>query len=347
MRYDSIPLDSAAMRRTGSGALVVPARVTRVGVFVYREADGTERREARLPEEVFSRDAMASLEAAPLTFEHPARPVSPETWKAVSVGSVDDPEVDGIYVSAEVIVSDAEAIAQVEAKAIRELSCGYDADFDPTPGEYLGEKYDGIQRNIRYNHVALTAKGRAGPEVRLLIDSEEKMDEPQKDAPPPAPAAEGMTLTLEQAMAEIETLRAKLAQYESAAADKAAAAATDKETLQGTVDSLRAELAAMPERIRKDEAVRAKARTMGIKTDGKSTVEIYREALKVRGVEIGRADSSEAYLAGAFMTLTDSPFAPNGREDSAPKASGAVSSARAARAKMVEDSANAWKGGVK
>ncbi|KKL41024.1 hypothetical protein LCGC14_2367830, partial [marine sediment metagenome] len=42
---------------------------------------------------------------------------------------------------------DADAIRNIEAGKVQ-LSCGYSCDFDPTPGEIDGEKYDGIQRNI-------------------------------------------------------------------------------------------------------------------------------------------------------------------------------------------------------
>ena len=33
-----------------------------------------------------------------------------------------------------------------------------------------GEDYDGVQLVIRYNHVALVPKGRAGENVKLLVD---------------------------------------------------------------------------------------------------------------------------------------------------------------------------------
>lgn len=343
LRRDSVHLDTDTVRITGAGALVIPARVTRVGVFVYTNPDGSERREARLPDEVFSRDSLDSLEAAPLTWEHPETLVSPETWKTVSVGAIDDPEVDGSFVRADVVVNDAKTIAAIKAKAIRELSCGYTADFEPTPGEYLGERYDGIQRNIRYNHVALTEQGRAGPDVRLLIDTKGKTNmstseggatpEAPKDAPPPA-QPQGMTL--EQAMAEIEALKAKLAKYETAAA-----AAADSN--QGVIDSLRAEIAAMPERIRREDAVRAKAARLGVKHDGKPTGDVMREALKARG--IGVTGKSDAYVAGAFDSLAEPgelAFPPDVRGDAAPKAP--VAASRQARAKFLTDSANAWRG---
>jgi len=42
-----------------------------------------------------------------------------------------------------------------------------------TAGEWEGQRFDAIQRNIRYNHVALVEAGRAGPEVGLRLDSQD------------------------------------------------------------------------------------------------------------------------------------------------------------------------------
>ena len=48
-RLDSIPLDKTYF--TEEGYLVDHPIVTSVGIFVYHNPDGTERRELRLPEE--------------------------------------------------------------------------------------------------------------------------------------------------------------------------------------------------------------------------------------------------------------------------------------------------------
>jgi hypothetical protein len=50
----------------------------------------------------------------------------------------------------------------------RELSNGYRSTIDFTPGiTPSGERYDAVQKEIRGNHVAVVAKGRAGPECRI------------------------------------------------------------------------------------------------------------------------------------------------------------------------------------
>jgi hypothetical protein len=60
---------------------------------------------------------------------------------------------------------------------MREVSCGYTADLVEEPGVYQGQAYDFIQRNIKYNHIAIVDKGRAGPDVRIRLDSEDAVME--------------------------------------------------------------------------------------------------------------------------------------------------------------------------
>jgi hypothetical protein len=168
-RLDVLKIDGFA--RTDAGLLDVRGRLTRTGAFLY--SDGAkEWREYRPPEEVFSEDALETLKGAPLTVGHPGK-VTPENWSAFAKGHVrDDVKKDGKFVQATIRVADAATIKAIESGALKELSCGYTADVDEEPGEADGERYDAIQRNIRYNHVGLGAAGwgRAGPEVKLYTD---------------------------------------------------------------------------------------------------------------------------------------------------------------------------------
>ena len=62
--------------------------------------------------------------------------------------------------------------AAVEAGK-HQLSVGYHADLDETPGSWRGERYDAVQRNIRGNHLAIVDQGRAGPAAAIRIDTKE------------------------------------------------------------------------------------------------------------------------------------------------------------------------------
>ncbi len=191
MRFDMAGLRGVRMHP--AGFLVIDARPTRTGIFRYRRADGTVRAEYRSPEEVARADSLTTLRGASVTDLHPATGrVSPQNVHELEVGSVTDARMDGAFVHAELIVKRHDAIEAVRAKKRVELSCGYQCDFDPTPGTTPeGERYDGVQRNIRYNHVALLPAGtaRGGPECALRLDAndavlaEDLVDDDQGRAP--------------------------------------------------------------------------------------------------------------------------------------------------------------------
>jgi len=65
----------------------------------------------------------------------------------------------------------------VESDEQKELSSSYRYRADMTPGDFEGEPYDGVMRDIVGNHVALVKKGRAGSDVVVgdSIISEEKV----------------------------------------------------------------------------------------------------------------------------------------------------------------------------
>jgi 8-oxo-dGTP pyrophosphatase MutT (NUDIX family) len=58
-----------------------------------------------------------------------------------------------------------DAIDDIESGDKRELSPGYHYKPDLTPGSYQGEAYDGVMREIRFNHLALVETGRQGSDV--------------------------------------------------------------------------------------------------------------------------------------------------------------------------------------
>lgn len=155
-----------------NGWLRAPANLTRTGVFEYSRADGSKKRMLRLPEEVFAQDAMSSLQMLPITDGHPNRPLDAGSTKGQQVGQVgENVGRDGQYVRANVMITDAKAVQQILSGAKAQLSVGYFSEDEEIPGEYQGMKYDSVQRNIRANHVALCVEGRAGPEVRIKLDT--------------------------------------------------------------------------------------------------------------------------------------------------------------------------------
>lgn len=167
-RFDSLPLDATYF--TDEGYLVDHPIVTSVGIFVYHNPDGSERRELRLPKEVFAEKSLASYKGKPIIVTHDAGYVDTDNVKEESIGTIlSEGYQDGNDVRAEIIIHDTDSLKKYK---MRELSCGYNLRLDETPGVWEGQPYDAIQRDIEINHLALVDKARAGEQARLNIDGQ-------------------------------------------------------------------------------------------------------------------------------------------------------------------------------
>ena len=160
-------------RQENEGFLTGQPIVTNVGVFTYRDKDGKIIRELRPPEEVFDENSLNSLKLKPVTNNHPKDLVTIDNVKKYEIGTTGDSVYSDFYaVSVPISIRDEKSINDVK-NGKRALSCGYTADLDFTPGNWMGIPYDAIQRNIRYNHVAIVDKGRAGDLAVMRLDSNE------------------------------------------------------------------------------------------------------------------------------------------------------------------------------
>lgn len=173
LRFDITKLDDP--RRDHNGYLVADAHATRTGVFVYHHPDGSTTRELRHPDEVFKPESIASLKHRPVTDGHPPdAKLNSENTKRFAIGmAIDNPEKNDIYIDTKIQLTDEDVISRVldEENPLREMSCGYEAEVVKKDGTYQGEEYDHEQTNIKYNHLAIVRRGRAGHEVRMMLDA--------------------------------------------------------------------------------------------------------------------------------------------------------------------------------
>ncbi len=159
--------------RRPDGTMIVDARITRTGVFVYRKADGSEFKEYRPSAEVFRANSRETFLGRPVTVDHPPVMVTARNARQFAVGTVlDVPRQDGIYLATKLSIIDAAAIAAIEAGK-SQLSCGYECELDMVPGiSPEGERYDAVQRDIVGNHLAIVDNARAGSGAHIRLDSE-------------------------------------------------------------------------------------------------------------------------------------------------------------------------------
>lgn len=249
--FDETPWQTAPFVETPEGYLKGRACVTCIGVFTYRNADGTVTNELRLPEEVMNSDSLATLEGKPLTNDHPMFGVDASTAKLLQVGSVFKVDNDPYKVYCDIMITDAQAVADVKAGK-RELSCGYDCEVEEAAGVHGGVGYNRIQRNIRYNHVALVDKARAGDDARLRMDGAGVMMNSVMGTGKTSTTTQGeptmitrkidgqevqadalVLAKLDAATAQVDTLNLEKAKLDSALAAKG----SELETLTGKLDA--------------------------------------------------------------------------------------------------------------
>ena len=322
-----IRYDSAKFKATidENGFLVDTPVVARLGVQVYYMDDGRTVREFRPAEEVFKDESLASYQGKPMTLDHVF--VNSDNAKEVVVGSVSGKaEPLGSSVVAPIVVYDNTAIQEAMAGKAKELSVGYSAILDETPGwgdpitgEYVlksdGEQFDApdgwqefdaIQRDIKVNHLAMVYRGRAGI-AKLNMDGEQEnpyttdVDINKEDK------HEMIKIKLDGSQ-EFE-VAPEVASHIEALNAKADTAIAERDALKAKVDAMPAEIEAAVAKAKADAdalaALVAVAAEAGVKADGLDAKGIKVAYVKeVSGLDV--SEKSDAYIDAAFDIAKES-----------------------------------------
>lgn len=176
---------SKNMVRTPEDFLVcknVPIARTGVQKYLGKEIGILDRPDEifkvyRTEEEVFSPKTMASFEGKAFTEEHPENWVGPTNAQVYLKGAVTNVRrgegQDSDLLLADIIVYSEQQIREIESRGKREVSCGYECDYQ--------EHKDGFkQTNIIGNHVALVSAGRAGSRVAIRDNKSNQTNERSK-----------------------------------------------------------------------------------------------------------------------------------------------------------------------
>ena len=252
---------------TDEGYLKVWCKAARVGTQLYTRGDGTQVREYRPEDEVSNPDSLASFGMKAVTLNHPKVLLDSKTTKLHQVGHAGSHVrfSDG-FVEVALVITDQDAIDAIQRGDAQEVSAGYRVDYDPTPGVTPdGESYDGIQRNIKVNHIALVARARAGREARLLLDSCDRNDavadiEPPSNSPVISMARitlDGLDIELpadaagavQSFVKETGRTQAELQQKLDAQEEKIQAVVTEKTEAQDRIDASQERIAELEKQL--------------------------------------------------------------------------------------------------
>ena len=275
--------------KMSNGWLRAPASLTRAGVFEYRNPDGTVRRELRPPEEVAKTDSLATLEMVPVTLRHPPALLNASNTKQYSIGSAGSAvhfDTASLLVNGELLITDAAGVNGAETGKSRELSCAYECREDHTPGVWQGQPYDLIQRDIKYNHVALEPMGRAGSDVRIHLDAADAWqveEEIKTNSATPARETQTMKIRLDGVDFDVNDQAAQAIQVHQTKLEEALKASqSTASTIKSDLDKLQAKMDAATELTTKLQAdLKAAQDPLKVKDAIKARVELERKAASV------------------------------------------------------------------
>ncbi len=152
--------------------------MTKIGVFPYLgrqispELEPDRIYQVLRPKEELTRpETLKSLKLIPLINNHTMIGTQAGMKPAEEVG-VEGTTGTNVKVSGHLITNDlkcyTENIKELISSGKKDLSMGYRCRYELTEGEFEGQHYDAIQRDIIFNHIALVDEGRMGSDVRVM-----------------------------------------------------------------------------------------------------------------------------------------------------------------------------------
>ena len=381
-RYDVAPIEKYEL--TPEGYLRCWSTIARTGVQMYTDSDGSIRREYRPETEVASPESLASFAGKAITLEHPPVLLDSANTKDYQIGfSGTEVVYDNGFVRAVMTITDQDAIERIMRGDVKEVSAGYRVNYEANAGVTdSGENYDGIQKEISGNHIAVVRRGRAGPQVKLHLDRLDAADpslitpleEPSMTAKVNFDGAEfevtesvalAITKEREDAKMSYEDMKKKCDELQAAADSMKADMASMEEEMkakqdsaEGRADALSEENAALKSDLEAAKQVNVdslveerialieKARPSldsAFDFAGKSVREIMEASIKTVRGDANLSDRSDDYVTAMFDTLAEATARDDSGTSELRKAVASIASPMSAPSSYMEKLQNAWK----
>jgi hypothetical protein len=290
------------------GQMIVPCTFARTGTQLY--SAGQLGLQDRAPNEivevhreeadVFDDQSMQTFRSAPVTIGHPINDkgeqvaVTAKNSKELQVGMLEGmPVRDEDGLGGTLVLTAQNAIDTVEEGTV-ELSAGYTCDLEEVDGKIY-------QRNIKANHIAIVARGRAGPSCRISDEALAIQEEAKKaeltDAVAKAEEAEKLVASLTD---ELSVQKELVVTLKQTADDQEVALEAVKAQLAD------AQLAATQGVIERCEAIEHARLIADMRDLGdKSVEEIKKLVVTDQYPEKDFSEKSDAFIEAMFELLVD------------------------------------------
>lgn len=328
-QVDKFDIEPKSMVETEEGFLTGDAYVTRIGVFPYLNIEGDVYYQLRHPDDVFKEASLDTMKLIPMTLEHPKELLDKDNtfWHQIGfLGENIRVADDNRRIIASYKITDPLAIDMIKERSKIEISMGYTLDLILEDGEYDNIQYSHRQTNIRYNHCALVEKGRAGSDVKIVLDSMACFDSINNNDYEINSGGTNMKLVkvqLDNGISYDAEAEVKIA-LDSALKDKKAleenldSVKAEKEKISGELDSVKAEFEKLKNKDHSEEiAKEVKARSgiiaiaekvldsKDVNLDDMSNKEIKIACIEAhRGNDYKVNSDSEDYINGLWSGLT-------------------------------------------
>ena len=381
-RYDVAPIEKYEL--TPEGYLRCWSTIARTGVQMYTDSDGSVRREYRPETEVASPESLASFAGKAITLEHPPVLLDSANTKDYQIGfSGTEVVYDNGFVRAVMTITDEEAIKRIMRGDAKEVSAGYRVNYEATPGVTdSGENYDGIQKEINGNHIAVVRRGRAGPQVKLHLDRLDAADpslftpieEPSMTAKVNFDGAEfevtesvalAVTKEREDAKKSYEDMKKMYDGMMSKASEMKEEMDAMQKEMKGKCDSAEGRADALAEEVESLKADLEAAKQVNVDSlvderialidkarpsldsafdfAGKSVREIMEASIKAVRSDADLSDRSDDYVTAMFDTLAEAGARDDSSTSELRQAVASIASPMSAPSSYMDKLQNAWK----
>ena len=264
-QFTTQPFRPSHFEKTEDGFLRVKARVLAERVMPYAacevvgippELQGCEIINMLVDRTTMSTgEALRTLESAQVTAPDHIW-VTPDNDHDSKGNAVGAPRLDGPYLEIDLLITDPQAIADIEEGRIGEISAGYHADAVFESGEFDGTPFHARQTALRFNHIAVIkyGTGRAGNDVRIINQKKE-----------------GDTNMSEKATVRVQLRNTK--RFVNVDEEGAAAIAAEEEVTAGSGKKLEELMAQVEDLNGQIAALQAEAE------EGKGELSVYKEKL--------------------------------------------------------------------
>lgn len=336
-----------SFKTTPEGYLKGRACVTTTGVYPVKLPDGTLQRRLRDPSDVLDWESVNSMKAILITMDHPAGLVNSTNAKAVTVGFVgDDIKIDAEHVYAPLTITDATAIQAIK-EGKKFLSCGYQFEIEIKSGNRNGSEYDAVQHNIRYNHIALVDRPRAGDDAVLQLDSipvEQDSTQLKQEPPMKTIQLDGKDFQIDEALAL--ALDAQIAKVQADAVSAKSAVEGERDALKTQLDAVNAQFDSKVAEATKERlaVLSACAKFQVDAKDENSVMDLKRACVAKHMPSIQLDGKDDAYVTAAFdIAYAQVDTADKGAQQMAEggKVVTQQDSAKDARGRMIKELKNA------